>query len=265
MGNDIGVIILLVLLIVSAFLLVARKLAKTSGGKRMQKEKHSDNIVHILAPSVLGLCICAVCLCGMSWAWFTASTAASATTIRSATLQIEEVKLDNRELTSDGKGRYTITQKLTGGRYALSFKATKNSTATKGFCKISIKIGDSAETSYDTGDIADKTAHTVTINVNNISNETVPITINNISNEDVTITVEPIWGSLPEGIKQLNGPISIQGTGDQTQSNAAAAAPETAAAAVSSDPVDSTQSESASDASTRLPTTALNRENTENN
>lgn len=252
MGNDIGVIILLVLLIVSAFLLVARKLAKTSGGKRMQKEKHSDNIVHILAPSVLGLCICAVCLCGMSWAWFTASTAASATTIRSATLQIEDVKLGDQELTSDGKGRYTITQKLTGGSYALSFKATENSTATKGFCKISIKIGDSAETSYYTEDIADKTAHTVTI------------TVNNISNENVTITVEPIWGSLPEGIKP-NGSISIQGTGDQTQSNAAAVAPETAAAAVSSDPVDSTQLESASDASTQLPTTALNRENTENN
>ena len=252
MGNDIGVIILLVLLIVSAFLLVARKLAKTSGGKRMQKEKHSDNIVHILAPSVLGLCICAVCLCGMSWAWFTASTAASATTIRSATLQIEEVKLDEKELTSDGKGRYTITQKLTGGSYALSFKATDSSTATKGFCKISIKIGDSAETSYDTEDIADKIAHTVTI------------TVNNNSNEDVTITVEPIWGSLPEGIKP-NGSISIQGTGDQTQSNAAAATPDTAAAAVSSDPVDSTQSESASDASTQLPTTAPNGENTENN
>lgn len=252
MGNDIGVIILLVLLIVSAFLLVARKLAKTSGGKRMQKEKHSDNIVHILAPSVLGLCICAVCLCGMSWAWFTASTAASATTIRSATLQIEDVKLGDKKLTSDGKGRYTITQKLTGGSYALSFKATDSSTATKGFCKISIKIGDSAETSYYTEDIADKIAHTVTI------------TVNNISNENVTITVEPIWGSLPEGIKPY-GSISIQGTGDQTQSNAAAATPDTAAAAVSSDPVDSTQSESASDASTQLPTTAFNRENTENN
>lgn len=252
MGNDIGVIILLVLLIVSAFLLVARKLAKTSGGKRMQKEKHSDNIVHILAPSVLGLCICAVCLCGMSWAWFTASTAASATTIRSATLQIEEVKLDDTELTSDGKGRYTITQKLTGDSYALSFKATDSSTATKGFCKISIKIGDSAETSYYTEDIADKIAHTVTI------------TVNNISKEDVTITVEPIWGSLPEGIDSDDS-ISIKGTSDQTQSNAAAATPDTAAAAVSSDPVDSTQSESASDASTQLPTTALNRENTENN
>lgn len=252
MGNDIGVIILLVLLIVSAFLLVARKLAKTSGGKRMQKEKHSDNIVHILAPSVLGLCICAVCLCGMSWAWFTASTAASATTIRSATLQIEDVKLGDKELTSDGNGRYTITEQLTENSYTLSFKATDSSTATKGFCKISIKIGNSAETPYYTEDIADKTAHTVTI------------TVNNISNENVTITVEPIWGSLPEGIDP-NGSISIQGTGDQTQSNAAAVAPETAAAAVSSDPVDSTQSESASDASTRLPTTALNRENTENN
>lgn len=264
MGNDIGVIILLALLIVSAFLLVARKLAKTSGGKRMQKEKHSDNIVHILAPSVLGLCICAVCLCGMSWAWFTASTAASATTIRSATLRIEKVKLDDRELTSDGNGRYTITQKLTKPSYTLSFKATDSSTATEGFCKISIKIGNSAETPYYTEDIADKTAHTVTINVNNISNETVPITINNISNEDVTITVEPIWGSLPEDIDS-NDSTSIKGTGDQTQSNAAAAAPETAAAAVSSDPVDSTQSESASDVSTQLPTTAPNGENTENN
>ena len=248
MGNDIGVIILLVLLIVSAFLLVARKLAKTSGGKRMQKEKHSDNIVHILAPSVLGLCICAVCLCGMSWAWFTASTAASATTIRSATLRIEEVKLGDKKLTSDGNGRYTITQKLTEGSYTLSFKATDSSTATEGFCKISIKIGDSAETSYDTGDIADKNTHTVTI------------TVNNNSNENITITVEPIWG---QNMKPTTNEIKV--TGDQTQSNAAAAAPETAAAAVSSDPVDSTQSESASDASTRLPTTALNRENTENN
>ena len=248
MGNDIGVIILLVLLIVSAFLLVARKLAKTSGGKRMQKEKHSDNIVHILAPSVLGLCICAVCLCGMSWAWFTASTAASATTIRSATLRIEEVKLEDKDLTSDGNGGYTITEQLTEGSYTLSFKATENSTATKGFCKISIKIGDSAETSYDTGDIADKNTHTVTI------------TVNNNPNENITITVEPIWG---QNIKPTTDEIKV--TGDQTQSNAAAAAPETAAAAVSSDPVDSTQSESASDASTRLPTTALNRENTENN
>lgn len=248
MGNDIGVIILLVLLIVSAFLLVARKLAKTSGGKRMQKEKHSDNIVHILAPSVLGLCICAVCLCGMSWAWFTASTAASATTIRSATLRIEEVKLGDKKLTSDGNGGYTITEQLTEGSYTLSFKATENSTATKGFCKISIKIGNSAETSYDTVDIADKNAHTVTI------------TVNNNSNENITITVEPIWG---QNMKSPTNEIKV--TGDQTQSNAAAAAPETAAAAVSSDPVDSTQSESASDASTRLPTTALNRENTENN
>lgn len=245
MGNDIGVIILLVLLIVSAFLLVARKLAKTSGGKRMQKEEHSDNIVHILAPSVLGLCICAVCLCGMSWAWFTASTAASATTIRSATLQIEDVKLGDKELTPDGNGRYTITEQLTENSHTLSFKATDSSTATKGFCKISIKIGDSAETSYDTEDIADKEAHTVTI------------TVNNISNEDVTITVEPIWG---QNMKPTTT-IEIKGTGDQTQSNAAAATPDTAAAAVSSDPVDSTQSESASDVSTQLP----NGENTENN
>ena len=63
------------------------------------------------------------------------------------------------------------------------------------------------------------------------------------SNENITITVEPIWG---QNMKPTTNEIKV--TGDQTQSNAAAAAPETAAAAVSSDPVDSTQSESASDA-----------------
>ena len=62
MGNDIGVIILLVLLIVSAFLLVARKLAKTSGGKRMQKEKHSDNIVQFL-PRPSSVCASAPSAC----------------------------------------------------------------------------------------------------------------------------------------------------------------------------------------------------------
>ena len=36
--------------------------------KHATKEKRSDGLMHILAPSVIGIFICAVCLCGVSWA-----------------------------------------------------------------------------------------------------------------------------------------------------------------------------------------------------
>lgn len=257
MGNDIGVIILLVLLIVSAFLLGARKLAKTSGGKRMQKEKHSDGLVHILAPSVLGACICAVCLCGMSWAWFTASTAASATPIRSAKLDIENVTIKESKaaeptsLTFDANGKYYTAEVSEDGTYTLSFNATEDSTASKGFCRISVKIGDSAaETAYYTEDIANKTAYEVTI------------IANKISNKNVTIKVESIWGSIPENATTTNT-IEIKGTDDEALNNADAGTPETAAAA-SPAPAETTQPEPASAAAGGQSAAVPGVENTEN-
>ncbi len=39
-----------------------------------EKVTNDRSIYRILAPSVLGIFICAICLCGASWAWFTAST-----------------------------------------------------------------------------------------------------------------------------------------------------------------------------------------------
>ena len=250
MGNDIGVIILLVLLIVSAFLLVARKLAKTSGGKRMQKEKHSDGLVHILAPSVLGACICAVCLCGMSWAWFTASTAASATPIRSATFKIENVKIDDTALTPDADGSYkSEALTLTEGSHTLSFDVA--STASKGFFKITVfEGGDSAGTPYYTEYTANETAYKVTI------------IANKISNKNVTIKVESIWGSIPENATTTNT-IEIKGTGDEALNNADANTPETAAAA-SPAPAETTQSEPASAAAGEQSAAVPGVENTEN-
>ena len=34
--------------------------------KHATKEKRSDGLMHILAPSVLAICLCAICLCGVS-------------------------------------------------------------------------------------------------------------------------------------------------------------------------------------------------------
>ena len=134
MDNDSGALILLIVLIVSAFLLIVLKLAQFVNhfsrekqylltemhraadyneyrywrrelrclylclipfvternvmkvypvffhrAKHAAKEKRSDGLMHILAPSKLAICICSICLCGASRACFTASASTGTT------------------------------------------------------------------------------------------------------------------------------------------------------------------------------------------
>ena len=61
------------------------------------KPKHSVgtssdcSIYRSLAPSVLGVTLCVACLCGTSWAWFTASATAGVGSIKTATLAVATV------------------------------------------------------------------------------------------------------------------------------------------------------------------------------
>ena len=142
MDNDSGALILLIVLIVSAFLLIVIKLAQFVNHFSHEKQylltemhraadyneyrywrrelrchylclipfvnernvmglyhrlyhrprhaekKRSDGLSHLLAPSVIGACICAVCLCGASWAWFTASSSAGTAKIQAASYTV---------------------------------------------------------------------------------------------------------------------------------------------------------------------------------
>ena len=57
--------------------------------KRAEKETRIDGVFHILAPSLAAFCLCAVCLCGASWAWFTASSGIGAAKVQAATYTVE--------------------------------------------------------------------------------------------------------------------------------------------------------------------------------
>lgn len=64
--------------------------AKKLYPKIFKKAKNkSSGFMHVVAPSIVGMCICAVCLCGMSWAWFTADKSAEVAPIRAAYLHFE--------------------------------------------------------------------------------------------------------------------------------------------------------------------------------
>ena len=137
MDNNSGALILLIVLIASAFLLIVLKLAQFvnhfSREKHAAKKKRSDGLMHILAPSMLAICICAICLCGASWAWFTASTSTGTTQIQSSSYKLSyQIGSDTAELAETGTA-YTLTSDTT----VITLKATGTAGAT-GYCSITV-------------------------------------------------------------------------------------------------------------------------------
>ena len=124
--------------------------------KHAKIEDRSDGIFHILAPSLIGICLCAVFLCGASWAWFTAGTTAVTTEIQSSSYkllyQVNE-DTDTTELAEAGTA-YTLTANVC----VIKLKATGTAGAT-GYC--SIKVGN--ETYYTEQIFVDDT-FTFTVN-----------------------------------------------------------------------------------------------------
>ena len=200
MDNNSGALILLIVLIASAFLLIVLKLAQFvnhfSRAKHAAKKKRSDGLMHILAPAMLAICICAICLCGASWAWFTASTSTGTTQIQSSSYKLSyQIGSDTAEL-AEVK---TVTVPESGScRITLSATGTAGAT---GYC--SIKIGD-------------ETYYTEQIFVNDTSEFT--FTVNAAAG--TTITLTPKWGSCV--VRDNTNPITKDGeitaTGSQPSS-----------------------------------------------
>lgn len=226
MENDSGMIIILTVLIVSAFLLIAFKLAEffiefnrdtryiltemnRAGDYKeyrywrrelrchylclipfvternvMQlyhrlyhhpkhaEKKRSDGLSHLLAPSIIGACICTVCLCGASWAWFTASTSTGIAKIQSAAYTVSVAATQGDTAVTPIEEIGTICVPLTSGN-AYAIIITPTGTATSGYCKVNFE---------------DKDYYTV-----QCTSGTFIVTV--YASEDGTLTVTPEWGT----------------------------------------------------------------------
>lgn len=161
--------------------------------KHAKIEDRSDGIFHILAPSLIGICLCAVFLCGASWAWFTAGTTAVTTEIQSSSYkllyQVNE-DTDTTELAEAGTA-YTLTANVC----VIKLKATGTAGAT-GYC--SVKVGN--ETYYTEQIFVD---------------DTFTFTVNAAAGTQITLT--PKWGTYSHAATLHNGYV-IPATGSQ-QSN----------------------------------------------
>lgn len=186
--------------------------------KRIETKKQSDGFLHLLALSAVGLCACLICLCGVSWAWFTATTSTGTTVIQAAnyTVDVSADKNENVKIATES-GTTTVTF-TAAGEYTITL--TPSGTAQNGYCKISYAEGD-----YYTGQLTTDKLH---------------FTVNADANSELTVT--PQWGSYSGDPNLSSGSIIGNTTGTTGNPADMPAEPTTTSAAPSSSPEESAAS-----------------------
>lgn len=161
--------------------------------KRIETKKQNDGLLHLLTISTVGLCACLICLCGVSWAWFTATTSTGTAVIRAATYAVGVSAGENESVgitTESGTTTVTFTD---AGSYTITL--TPTGTAQNGYCKISYAEGD-----YYTGQLP--------------TGGELHFTVNADANSELTVT--PQWGSY-SGTPNLSSGDTIGNTTGNTQ------------------------------------------------
>lgn len=156
-----------------------------SKGDRAEKQERRDSLVPLLLPSVLGISVCLVCICSMTWAWYSASieTAAQKMTAAYYEITVEAVVSDTDASTDPvqtADGAYTLNA---GTVYTVTLKANGSVKDCGGYCLIeragtdakfytqSLKPGDRLEFRF-------------------------------IPNETDAYTFTGVWGSQPAGVNE---------------------------------------------------------------
>lgn len=164
--------------------------------KRIETKKQNDGLLHLLTISTVGLCACLICLCGVSWAWFTATTSTGTAVIQSSSYKLAYQVNGAAPIDFTEKAEIPVPE---GGQCSITLSATGTAGAA-GYC--SVQVGD--ETSYHytkpirVGD--DASAFTFTVN----------------AAKDTKIILTPKWGSY-SGSADLNSGDTIGNTTDNTQ------------------------------------------------
>ena len=163
--------------------------------------KSDWSIYRILAPSVIGIFICAVCLCGVSWAWFTANVSVEATTIKTASYTVNVTAKDSSdsEITPTTRDGVTTVTFSSAGAYTVTITPdTSSNTATSGYCTIGLN-----DTTYYTAQL---TSGSLSFTVNATANQ--------------TLTVTPQWGTYSGSGQTISSGGSIGTAAENSDENA---------------------------------------------
>lgn len=164
--------------------------------KRIETKKQSDGLLHLLALSAVGLCACLICLCGVSWAWFTATASSGTAVIQSSSYKLAYQVNGAAATDFTEKAEITVPE---GGQCSITLSATGTAGAA-GYC--SVQVGD--ETSYH---------YTKPIRV---GDDASAFTFTVYAAKGTKIILTPKWGSY-SGNADLNSGDTIGNTTGNTQ------------------------------------------------
>ncbi len=110
-------------LIVAKLASLRKRFAEDTGYICYKTGKQKYSITPLLIPSLLTICICLICMCGMTWAWYCASVQSSAQKITAACYDVTvetvkkagvEIEPENGGFDLDANTTYTIILKAKG-------------------------------------------------------------------------------------------------------------------------------------------------------
>lgn len=121
-----------------------------TGKREHPQEEKPASLTALLMPSLLGVAICLVCLCSLTWAWFTATQNSGVQPIQSATATV------TASLNGTVLGELPIKEGMTGtGTLTLHMDGSAQ------YAYVLIKVGG---TEYRTGYLSATEDYTITVN-----------------------------------------------------------------------------------------------------
>lgn len=164
-------------------------------GDNSGKQKRKDSIVPLLMPSVLGICLCVVCVCGMTWAWYSASVQTSPQKMTAAYYEVTvSVKENTTEVDPVSVGCYNLTA---GTAYTVDLTAVGTVEKCGGYCLIGLNGSD---TEYYTQTLLPGQS----------------ITVEFKPDQNGTYTFTGVWGSIKPDVMPEQILHAITSDGDNT-------------------------------------------------
>ena len=166
---------------------------------RRRKRNTSDtaagvSLSHLFAPALLGIFVCLFSLCGLTYAWYSTSAGSTVQTIQAAVFRTDAVCTDEdgAELQPDSGRNGVLEFSLSEGQtYRLRLSPSADSTASRGYCRITITAADT--TVYTTETLGPGSKYVFTVE----------------AGQAATLQIAPIWGEGPTDAFLNNSKIQI--------------------------------------------------------
>jgi len=158
---------------------------------RVQEKPTDENIMRLVLPSVLGIILCMVCLCGTTWAWFSGVMATGTATVQAAryTVEAEVEGAAAGKIEQNADGSYAL---LAEDIYTVRLTVGGTAEHTAGYCKVTLAGED-----YYTGPMRQGDALSFTV-----------------SNTGGSLSVLGLWGTYSGEVTLKDGD-AIVGTAAQ--------------------------------------------------